>query len=124
MTIRLWFRGPFPSMNEIVASAKGHGGRGGGYSRLKKAWTEYVASVARGKAEFAGQVTVGFLWLEENQRRDPDNIVAAKKFVLDGLVDAGLLLGDRWKNIRSFTDEWAIADGGDPGCYVTISDVT
>ena len=39
-------------------------------------------------------VTVRFTWVEGNRRRDIDNVAFAKKFVLDGLVQAGVIGND------------------------------
>lgn len=44
---------------------------------------------------FEGRVDLFFLWTEPNMRRDPDNIEGAGvKFILDGLVRAGVLDDD------------------------------
>jgi hypothetical protein len=110
-------------MNELVAAAKGFGGRGYGYSKLKKTWTAAVC--ARAKAAGLGPVeraVLRFEWVEKAMRRDPDNIVAGKKLVLDGLVDAGVLRKDGWKSIAGFSDGWRV--DYDPGVMVVIEAVS
>ena len=122
MTVfRLFVPGPLPGMNDIIAAAKGARGTGRVYSALKKRWNELVAALARAHQApgFAGPVMIRFQWQEARRNRDPDNVAAAKKFVLDGLVAAGVLEGDGWRHVAGFTDSWAI---GRPGVEVTITE--
>ena len=50
-----------------------------------------------------------FTWIEENKRRDLDNICFAKKFILDALVKAGVLKDDNRKIVTNFTDSFEYA---------------
>lgn len=52
-----------------------------------------------------------FTWLEPNEKRDPDNIAFAKKFLLDSLVKMEVLNGDRQKNIAGLIDEFEKGNG-------------
>lgn len=54
-------------------------------------------------------VTIDFLWIEENRRRDLDNIAFAKKFILDALVSCGYLEDDNRKVVTAFRDSFAYA---------------
>ena len=49
-------------------------------------------------------ITVRTTWYEPNKRRDADNIVFAKKFILDTFVKYGLLKNDGQKQINKFVD--------------------
>lgn len=51
-----------------------------------------------------------FTWIEENKRRDLDNICFAKKFILDALVEMKVLKDDNRKIVTSFVDEFKYAD--------------
>lgn len=51
-----------------------------------------------------------FTWVEENKRRDLDNVCFAKKFILDALVQAGVLADDNRKIVTNFTDSFEYAD--------------
>lgn len=107
----LWVPGPLPGMNELIAAAKGSGGRGAGYARLKKQWTEAVwAEAKRARLpSFTGRVVLTFTWHEADRRRDPDNVAAGgRKLVLDGLVLAGVLGGDGWRYVQSWTDRFDV----------------
>jgi len=61
----------------------------------KDAWKMYPADVT-------------FYWHCADGRTDPDNISFAQKFILDGLVNAGVLLNDGWKQIGSIRHEFII----------------
>jgi len=43
-------------------------------------------------------------WFEKNRRRDIDNIVFAKKFIQDALVEAGILEDDTQRHINQCHD--------------------
>jgi len=45
-----------------------------------------------------------FYWYCKDMKKDPDNIAFAKKFILDGMRDAGVLKNDGWKQITGFYD--------------------
>jgi len=57
--------------------------------------------------KFEKPVKIHFHWVEENGRRDYDNICAAKKFILDTLVKLGKLKNDNRKNVYAFYDTFA-----------------
>jgi hypothetical protein len=117
----LYIPGPLPSLNEVLESAKGAGGSGRRYSALKRTWTETVWACAKSARlqRMPGAVRLRFLWRERNMKRDPDNIASAKKFVLDGLVVAGVIDGDGWKVVKEWEDLFTVADN-DVGVVVTI----
>ena len=43
-------------------------------------------------------------WYEKDNRRDVDNIVFAKKFILDALVESGIIKNDSRKYVKGFID--------------------
>jgi len=51
-----------------------------------------------------------FTWYCENRRSDADNIAFAKKFIIDGMVKAGLIPNDGMKYVIGFQDEFEISD--------------
>ena len=112
--------GRLPGMNEIIKEA-----RGNKYASAheKKVNTVRVYNAIR--LVFHGYKTMGKVWLscnwvEKNKKRDPDNIVVAKKYICDGLVLAGLLKNDGWSQIAGFTDTWEV---GEPGVWVEVREV-
>lgn len=59
---------------------------------------------------FKKRVSIDFLWVEVNKRRDPDNIAFAKKFILDSLVESGKLKNDTQQYIKGFSDRFEQGD--------------
>ena len=49
-------------------------------------------------------VKINFKWIEDNKKRDLDNICFAKKFILDALVKANVLRNDTQNFVKGFTD--------------------
>lgn len=64
-------------------------------------------------------VDVIFTWYREDRRTDPDNIGFAAKFVLDGMVKAGVLRDDGMTEIASITHRFKV-DKNAPGVSVYI----
>ena len=119
MRQELWIPGPLPGMNETIAAAKGFGGRGYGYSKIKHRWTEAVQLLAKAaQLKPVSSARFSFVWRERKRSRDPDNFTAARKFVLDGLVAAGVIPDDGWAEVLGFSDAWTVSR--QPGVLVTI----
>lgn len=66
-------------------------------------------------------VRVHFLWIEPNKKRDYDNVAFAKKFILDGMVKAGLIEGDSQAYVKGFADKFYI-DSKRAGVEVEIKE--
>lgn len=49
-------------------------------------------------------IKIHFHWIEENKKRDLDNICFAKKFILDALVKVNILENDNKSHISGFKD--------------------
>ena len=47
-----------------------------------------------------------FTWIEENARRDCDNIASAKKYILDAMQKQGIIPNDNQKYIKGFSDDF------------------
>ena len=126
----LWIPGPLPGMNEMLfARAAGRTTgrkRRDRYQRMKHQWTKTVAELARCESlpAMTARAWISFAWVEKDRRRDPDNVAAARKFVLDGLVKAGVLANDGQKQISGFLDTFHLAeDGRSPGVLVELWEV-
>ena len=63
------------------------------------------------------------LWVEQDRRRDLDNVAFGKKFIQDGLVKAGVLHNDTHHEIAGFSDEFGY-DSRNPRIVVTIEEET
>lgn len=54
------------------------------------------------------KVDISFIWIEPNMRRDHDNVAFAKKFILDALVEAGVLENDDSRHVGNFADYFMV----------------
>lgn len=99
------------------------GGKGRVYASTKRETTDHIAWLARAaKLRPMKRVQVSLEWREVTKARNPDNIRAGIKFVLDGLVVAGILANDGWSEIAGFTDTWLVHKT-QPGVLVTLTEV-
>jgi len=112
----LWIPGRFDGLNEMINQA-----RSNRYvaAKAKKEQTQRVEWFAKmAKVPKYEKAFISFRWMEPNMKRDPDNVVAARKFILDGLVEQGVLPNDGWKQVLGFRDDWAVND--EPGVLVQL----
>jgi hypothetical protein len=97
-----FFPGEFVSLNEYINRERGHWSKA---AQTKKAETMAVYYDLIGKLPIEDYpVKVEFHWSCKDDKKDPDNIAFAKKFILDGMVEARVLAGDTWKHIRGLED--------------------
>lgn len=90
-------------------------------AKLKKQQTRLVAWEARrqiGKKIKINKIT--FIWKHKNRRRDMDNVEFSQKFIWDGLVEAGVIENDNWKNRPTMTKHKHEINKQDPGVVVLI----
>jgi len=114
--VSLTIPGSLPSLNEYIRLERANKW---GAAAMKKEATELVAATASGMERVEGPAVVSFRWFVKNRRMDPDNVVFAKKFVLDGLVLAGVLENDSMAHIAGLYDEVAV-DRENPRVEVEI----
>lgn len=109
-------KGELADINQIVKKSKQHYGS---YATLKKNNTALVALSARNLPKIKSADFV-ITWYSKNRRKDPDNIAGGgTKMLLDGLVKAGKLENDGWKQIKSITHHFKI-DKQNPRIEVQI----
>ena len=65
-------------------------------------WADIKQQLKGVKVE--GPVRINFIWVEENKKRDLDNICFAKKFVLDALVKSRVIANDTQNYVIGFSD--------------------
>lgn len=91
-----------PTLNEIIRVARTNEFLS---AKQKKEWTNKISVACYGRYRFSGEVWLSFLWYVKFNR-DPDNVVASVKFILDGLVDALIIKDDSLKTIQSFDNRF------------------
>lgn len=97
--------GPLLGLNDCM----GHGAYGFmKHAKGKKLWTERIALLAKAQGfRPVSRAHFSYLIIEPNRRRDPSNFCfGAAKFIEDALQAAGLLQGDGWEHVLSFTFSW------------------
>lgn len=93
----------------------------GAYSKLKKDNTDKVAWLAK-KLPKMDYIDLDITWYCKNKRKDKDNIAAGIKFILDGLVKAGVIKNDGWKEINNFSHKFKV-DKDNPRVEIEIKGV-
>lgn len=118
-------QGRMQALNDYIKDNRGAKGKFMG-NKYKQFQTHDVANQIDEQGDFPtfnGLVQIEFHWIEINKKRDPDNFIFAKKFILDGMVKVGMIPNDGWKNIASFVDTWECQPDTNGGCIVTIKDL-
>ena len=93
-----------PSLNEYVNVCRTNPYKA---SKFKKDLERDIGYFLQKLPEFEKPVKIHFHWIEENRRRDLDNVAAAKKFILDAMVKVGVLTDDNRKCVAAFTDTFS-----------------
>ena len=99
---------PFVSLNEYIDAEREDKYKA---SNIKKKQTRNVCLIARSKKFVLPSNTVfdvHFTWFKPNNRKDHDNICFAKKFILDGVVEAQSIKNDNPKFIGDFSDKFRV----------------
>lgn len=92
-------------------------------AKIKRQETERVAREAQAaKLPPVSRypVRIAFRWYSKDSRKDIDNVAFAKKFVLDGLVLAGVLEGDGRRHVAGFAGEEFLVDRERPRVEITV----
>lgn len=79
-------------------------------AQFKRDVENQIALFLKRLPRFEQPIRIRFHWIEENKRRDLDNIAFAKKFILDTLVKLGKLKDDNRKCVTMFTDTFGYSD--------------
>lgn len=90
-----------PSLNEYINACRSNRYKG---ARLKRDIEDIIMVYLHDVPVYDHPVRIHFHWIEDNKRRDLDNICFAKKFILDALVKAGKLTDDNRKIVTAFID--------------------
>ena len=111
---------PLPTLNEMIRTA-----RGNKYAAAaqKKKYTGLVATEIMVQTErpHFDAISLDITWIETKKKRDPDNVFAAVKFILDGIVAAGIIKDDDRDHVASITNRIAVSDSR--GAAVMVSSV-
>jgi len=104
---------PFPGANELEDAARAHWSVG---HKLRKKWKDWfiIHMVPLPKRKLK-RVWLKIKYFEVNMEgphaRDPDNIAAIKKVLLDSLVDSEVIPNDKHETIKGWTESFVLAEG-------------
>lgn len=68
----------------------------------------YADCLVSGVKQINKPVFIVFKWYVKDKKKDKDNISFAKKFIIDGMVQAHVLKNDGYKQIVGFMDVFGI----------------
>lgn len=92
-----------PSLNEYIDACRGNRYKAAKFKRdLEASIALFLLPLPR----FETPVRIDFKWIEENRRRDYDNVAFAKKFILDAMVKCGKLKDDNRRCVKGFSDSF------------------
>lgn len=96
--MKIVIMGVLPTLNDYISAE-----RTNKYiaAKIKKEATELVAWQVKGKPPVTKPVTIAFHWFYST-KHDFDNIRHGIKYLLDGMVEAGVLPDDSQKWVRGF----------------------
>ncbi|MCO8288285.1 RusA family crossover junction endodeoxyribonuclease [Tetragenococcus halophilus] len=66
-------------------------------------------------------ISLHFDWICKNKRKDKDNICFAKKFIFDGMQQAGYIPNDGWSEIKEWTESFHV-DKNNPRIEIEIKE--
>ena len=90
-----------PSCNEYINACRTNRHKG---AKMKRDVEEMIMWQIRDLPVYDKPVRIHFHWIENNRRRDLDNVAFGKKFILDAMVKAGKLTDDNRKIVTAFID--------------------
>ena len=96
-----------PSLNQYINECRKNRYAG---ANMKKTVEADVGWYINKLPKYEKPIRIHFHWVEENKRRDYDNICFAKKFILDSMVKAGKLKNDNRNYVVGFEDSFEYGD--------------
>ena len=103
--VELTYNGRLPSANDLIQINRVNRFKG---ASLKKKYTQELADVfgTQTQVRFKGHVTCYVNFYEDSMRRDDDNVISGLKYVMDGLVTAGIIKDDSPKYCHVKPERW------------------
>lgn len=90
-----------PSLNQYINECRKNRYAG---ANMKKEVEIDIGWYINQLPEYKNPIKIHFHWVEENKKRDLDNVCFAKKFILDSMVKAGKLKDDNRNYVKGFKD--------------------
>ena len=111
-------------MNEIIGAARNNrfGSASQKKSQMQIVTDAIIADEVFRKLRFEKKVNIYVSFIEKSSRRDIDNITSANKFILDSIVNYGILIDDSQKYVTKIVSE-VFVDKENPRIEVTLKEV-
>jgi Holliday junction resolvase RusA-like endonuclease len=107
------------SLNEYIDACRSNRYAG---AKMKADMQEQISWYVKKLPKQNKPVKITFTWYEKDQKRDLDNVCFAKKFILDSMVECGVLENDNRKWVTGFEDKFP-NDRGEYKVEVEIEEV-
>ena len=110
-----------PGLNDYIAAERQHRQKA---AKMKREWQNHVLMILRRQLRrpLKDPVTMHYLWVEKDRRRDKDNVSSfGRKVIQDALVHGHYLRNDGWDNIVRFSDDFAV-DKARPRIVIEIKE--
>jgi Holliday junction resolvase RusA-like endonuclease len=123
MEYRLIIKGTLPNLNDYIGQLNINKFRGADMKRKAETVVKsFIGKQLRG-VQIARPVTLSYLWVEPDRKRDLDNIASfGMKAIQDALVKHGTLQNDGWSCITGFSHSFSV-DKDNPRIEVLITEV-
>ena len=100
--------GKYPDLNDMIAAAKKHYHA---WNNMKKDAQCQISWFLHRLPQIKRPVKIWFIWNEADYKRDPDNVSAAAKFILDELVRLRKIQNDSSRWVKGIYHDYTY--GGD-----------
>lgn len=77
-------------------------------AKIKRDETYATYMMVKGKPKINTPCGLEFIWTVTSRRGDVDNIAFSKKFIIDGMVKAGIIPDDSIKHITGLRDRFVL----------------
>lgn len=115
--------GRLPGLNDMIRQAKQGRRNYQPYALQKAIHTDTVACLCKAAhIPRLERVAVRAYWMEPNRKRDPDNVTAAIKYILDGMVKANVIPDDNQRHVDTIFHKVDV-DKHNPRIVVEIEEV-
>lgn len=91
-----------PSLNDYIRACRANKYLA---NKIKSELEQQIGLYIIQMPKYNNPVKIHFTWIESNHRRDIDNVVFARKFILDSMVKYKKLKDDSRKYVVGFTDK-------------------
>lgn len=102
--IKFTIYGSLPNLNDYTQANRGKNWYKGAKMKADAQEQCEWAIAQQCKGQHLDCCNVEIVWYEPNAKRDPDNIIFAKKFIFDALITQGVLDNDGQKQILSIKE--------------------